>query len=339
MLSVDQEEEEQKLITEQEAQAPTPQPNEATPETKRRRRSSSGSSMGKELSADQKAIVKMYVTRGVAEGVIKCCYCDKEISSRNVDRWASHLRGCVKTPDDVKTQIQPSRSNATSPSSGISTPVRAAQQTVKEDASTSGDTAVSAPVAPAVPTAIPVAAPTTRMPHTPNPMGSGYNEVFKVHVSKDYMKFNAAHFIAYKGFREKLHGHNYRLAVTITGQVGSDGYVVDFGEIKKISRVICKDLNESFLVPMNSDSLKISFDGTNVHLVTEDMAKFSFPKADCSLLPIVHSSAEELAIYISNQLIDAFTLVALLDRGVRKIEVSISEANQQFASYERTILA
>ena len=60
-----------------------------------------------------------------------------------------------------------------------------------------------------------------------------------------------------QGFREKLHGHNYRLAVTITGQVGPDGYVVDFGEIKKISRVICKDLNESFLVPMNSDALKV----------------------------------------------------------------------------------
>ncbi|CAI5730438.1 unnamed protein product [Peronospora destructor] len=139
------------------------------------------------------------------------------------------------------------------------------------------------------------------------------------------MKFNAAHFIAYKGFREKLHGHNYRLAVIITGQIGPDGYVVDFGDVKKISRVICKDLNESFLVPMNSDALKITFDSTNVHIITEDMAEFSFPKADCSLLPIVHSSAEELAIHI--------------ERGVSKIEVSISEAHQQFASYERTILA
>lgn len=45
--------------------------------------------------------------------------------------------------------------------------------------------------------------------------------------------------------------------MTITGAVGQDGYVVDFGEIKKISRVICKDLNESFLVPMNSDALKV----------------------------------------------------------------------------------
>ncbi|KAF4039674.1 6-pyruvoyl tetrahydropterin synthase domain-containing protein [Phytophthora infestans] len=163
-------------------------------------------------------------------------------------------------------------------------------------------------------------------------------KVVKVHVSKDYMKFNAAHFIAYKGFREKLHGHNYRLAVTITGEVGSDGYVIDFGEIKRMSRVICKDLNESFLVPMKSDALKISCDGTNIHIATEDMATFSFPKTDCSLLPIVHTSAEELAIHISNRLVDAFTLDALLRRGVQKLEVTLSEADQQFASYERVLL-
>ncbi|KAG6572807.1 RNA helicase [Phytophthora cinnamomi] len=281
--------------------------------SKRRKRNATRPNMGKELTTDQKNIVKTYVTREVAEGPVKCSYCEKEITSRNVDRWASHLRGCVKTPEDVKAQIQPYLAEGAASSSGAS--------------ATKGDAQTTA------------VAPATHVAPTPNPMGNGYNEVFKVHVSKDYMKFNAAHFIAYKGFREKLHGHNYRLAVTITGQVGPDGYVVDFGEIKKISRVICKDLNESFLVPMNSDSLKISFDDTNVHLLTEDNAKFSFPKADCSLLPIIHSSAEELAIYISNQLIDAFTLDALLERGARKIEVSISEATQQFASYERSILA
>ncbi|CEG38578.1 rna helicase [Plasmopara halstedii] len=302
MLSVNHELE-QKLITEQEDQGYASQ--SITPE-------------------NQKAVVKMYVMRDSAGGV-KCCYCGKEITARNVDRWASHLRGCVKTPDDVKAQIQPTRGAATPPSeTSILLPVQSVYQT--------GNTEIITAPANAIQATIPIN-------HTSNLIGSSYNEVFKVHVSKDYMKFNAAHFIAYKGFREKLHGHNYRLAVTITGQVGPDGYVVDFGEIKKISRVICSDLNESFLVPMNSDALKISFDGTNVHILTEDMAKFSFPKADCSLLPIVHSSAEELATYISNQLIDAFTLVALLNRGVRKIEVSISEANQQFATYERTILA
>ncbi|RLN96832.1 hypothetical protein BBJ28_00017631, partial [Nothophytophthora sp. Chile5] len=245
---------------------------------KRKRHSSVGStesstpnSMGKELTVDQKAIVKTHVTRGTTEGIVKCCFCDKEISSRNVDRWASHLRGCIKTPEDVKAQIQPFR-GATLPAAAptpVSTHLRRAppmpKAVVPTTASAATTTMTPAPAA-------------NQLSSMVNPMGTGYNEVFKVHVSKDYMKFNAAHFIAYK-----LHGHNYRVAVTITGAVGPDGYVVDFGEIKKISRVICKDLNESFLVPMNSDSLKISFDGTNVHLLTEDMAKFRYEDESLTL--------------------------------------------------------
>ncbi|KAG2784910.1 hypothetical protein PC129_g10998 [Phytophthora cactorum] len=252
--------------------------------------------MGKELTIDH---VKRH---GVSDGVAKCCYFDKENTSHNVDNCATHLRGCVKTRESVKSQNLPRNGAGTA--------------TIKQSA-------MDAPMAAAIAVSLP----------------NSKTKVVKVHVSKDYMKFNAAHFIAYKGFREKLHGHNYRLAVTITGQVGSDGYVVDFGEIKRISRVICKDLNESFLVPMKSDALKISCDGANIHIITEDMATFSFPKADCSLLPIVHSSAEELAIHISNQFVDAFTLDALLERGVQKLEVSISEAEQQFASYELVLIA
>ncbi|KAJ0394466.1 hypothetical protein ATCC90586_010004 [Pythium insidiosum] len=300
-----------------------------------------GNAVPKELTAEQKAIVKMNVTReATTDGVVKCCYCDKEISSKNVDRWASHLRGCLKTPEEVKAQIQPFRPMQT-PGAIANVPVMNTTG-IASPAQIVMPPAVQNPVAMNLGAPLPaghlMSGPGAHVPGMSTSLSSGYNEVFKVHVSKDYMKFNAAHFIAYKGFREKLHGHNYRVAVTITGQVGPDGYVVDFGEIKKITRVICKDLNETFLVPMNSDALKITFDGTNVHLLTEDMSKFSFPKADCSLLPIVHSSAEELAIYISNQIVEAFTVVALLERGVRKLEVSISEAHQQMASYERSIL-
>lgn len=158
-----------------------------------------------------------------------------------------------------------------------------------------------------------------------------------VHVSKDYMKFNAAHFIAYKGFREHLHGHNYRLSVTLTGKVGADGYVVDFGEIKQISRTICKRLNETFLVPLNSDVLKIDVNDERVELLTECNKKFVFPREDCSLLPIIHSSAEELAMYMSDQIIKGFTLEALHSRGVSKLKIGIAEASNQLAEYERAI--
>ena len=54
-------------------------------------------------------------------------------------------------------------------------------------------------------------------------MKSGY----EIYVSRESFKFNAAHFIAYRGFRERLHGHNYRVSVRLRGPVGPDGYVVD----------------------------------------------------------------------------------------------------------------
>lgn len=129
--------------------------------------------------------------------------------------------------------------------------------------------------------------------------------LFSVYVSKGDFRFNCAHFIAFKGFRERLHGHNYRLSVKITGvdTIGHDGYVIDFGDIKKATRKLCKAMNEFFICPMNSDVLEISEVDSQMCLVCEDGSEFSFPKKDVLALPIVHSSAEELAHYFWCQLI------------------------------------
>ncbi|CAK4126639.1 unnamed protein product [Aphanomyces euteiches] len=164
------------------------------------------------------------------------------------------------------------------------------------------------------------------------------NETYRIFVSKDYMKFNAAHFIAFQGFRERLHGHNYRMSVTVTGtKVGHDGYLMDFGDIKTIARDVCRELNEHFLVPMKSDVLKIDANDENVTLVTEDGKTFSFPRDDCSLLPIVHSSAEELALYLMDVLLERFTMEKMQQRHATKIEVSIAEAENQLAAVERVL--
>ena len=40
-------------------------------------------------------------------------------------------------------------------------------------------------------------------------------------------------FVAFPGFRERLHGHNYAVSVRLRGEVSArDGYVLDFGDIK-----------------------------------------------------------------------------------------------------------
>ena len=64
---------------------------------------------------------------------------------------------------------------------------------------------------------------------------------FEVVIEKDELKFCAAHFIAYDGFREKLHGHNYYLSIRMTGQrvdLRQDGYFVDFGRVKQVELCI-----------------------------------------------------------------------------------------------------
>ena len=153
--------------------------------------------------------------------------------------------------------------------------------------------------------------------------------IFEVAVAKEYLKFSAAHFIAYRGFREALHGHNYQVSVRIEGRLGDDGYVLDFGVVKKAAKAVCDELDEKVLLPERSDCLTISRRGGAVAVVYEDGAAFSFPETDVLLLPIAHSSAEELARYVLGRI--RAGLAEPERRGIVAIEVGVGEAPGQVA--------
>jgi 6-pyruvoyltetrahydropterin/6-carboxytetrahydropterin synthase len=156
-------------------------------------------------------------------------------------------------------------------------------------------------------------------------------QTFDVFVGKEYLKFNAAHFIAYPGFRERLHGHNYQVTVRIEGDLGPDGYVLDFGLVKKATKRVCEALDEHTLLPAQSDCLRIAESGDSVEAVYEDGSRFVFPRADVILLPIVHTSAEELARYVAGEL--RAELLATGARPWRRLEVSVAETRGQSATY------
>jgi len=125
---------------------------------------------------------------------------------------------------------------------------------------------------------------------------------FRVHVAKDYLKFSAAHFIAYKGFRERLHGHNYRVSVEVEGtSLGPEGYLLDFGLLKRIARNVCRTLDEKIVIPMHSDCLRIREEAGQIIVLYEN-DEFRFPVADVALVPIAHSSAEELARHLAGEM-------------------------------------
>lgn len=61
-------------------------------------------------------------------------------------------------------------------------------------------------------------------------------------VTKEFT-FDAAHYLKeYHGKCENLHGHTYRMSVTIEGSIQQNGLVMDFAELKQIvtEKVISK---------------------------------------------------------------------------------------------------
>ncbi|HUI26817.1 MAG TPA: 6-carboxytetrahydropterin synthase, partial [Candidatus Kryptonia bacterium] len=132
------------------------------------------------------------------------------------------------------------------------------------------------------------------------------------------------------GFREALHGHNYRVSVEVEGQLGPNGYVVDFGVVKKVARRVCERLNEKTLVPLRSDCLTIEQAGDQIVMRYEG-DEFRFPRADAALLPIIHSSAEELARYLAGELRRELRADGIDD--IQAIQIGVEETTGQAAYY------
>ena len=159
---------------------------------------------------------------------------------------------------------------------------------------------------------------------------------FSIHVAKENLKFSAAHFIAYPGFREALHGHNYQVGVRVEGNLTGTGYVVDFGLIKKLTREIVDRIDEHTIIPVRSDCLKIDeMAGGKVRVRYED-DEFILPAKDVFLAPIVHSSAEELARYLWDELHSALKARGALT-DVTAMEISVAEGPGQAAIFRRDL--
>jgi 6-pyruvoyl-tetrahydropterin synthase len=159
---------------------------------------------------------------------------------------------------------------------------------------------------------------------------------FSIVVAKENLKFSAAHFIAYPGFREPLHGHNYQVGARVEGRLAPTGYVLDFGLVKELMREIVSALDERTLLPAESDCLKFERRGEQRIAVQYGQDEFIFPTDDVRLLPISHSSAEELARFICGELRRRLKERSALE-GLVALEISVAEAPGQSAVYRETL--
>jgi 6-pyruvoyltetrahydropterin/6-carboxytetrahydropterin synthase len=127
---------------------------------------------------------------------------------------------------------------------------------------------------------------------------------YSVHVSKDYLVFCAGHFISYEGDKcERLHGHNYRATVEIEGELDDNHYVFDFIALKNRTKAITDELDHHMLLPTRSRIIAIEESPRSVRVRYKDR-EWLFPREDCVLLPIENTTAELLARYIGQRLLD-----------------------------------
>jgi GTP cyclohydrolase I len=127
----------------------------------------------------------------------------------------------------------------------------------------------------------------------------------------------------------------------VGGVLQEDGYIVDFGLIKSAARAVCRRLNQRTLLPAKSDALHVSTSDSKppqVVVSCEDGSRFEFPAADCVLLPLVHTTAEELALFLWSEICAEGLDEATRQRGsVEWLEVGVSERPGQKARFRDSI--
>ncbi len=97
----------------------------------------------------------------------------------------------------------------------------------------------------------------------------------------NYFKFNSSHFVVYEGFREPLHGHNYKVSIKVKSEkLNNSYYVIDFDDIKDIMNEICQSLKHCLLLPRNNKFIKITEENGSVKVVCQDNTEFVFPSQD-----------------------------------------------------------
>ena len=156
---------------------------------------------------------------------------------------------------------------------------------------------------------------------------------FRVSVTKDYLVFASAHFITFAGHRcEGLHGHNYRVRVTVEGALDEESwFVFDFTILKKVMRRLCDEIDHKVLLPLENPKIQLSEDGDSLKVAYEGKPRYVFPKADCSLLPIPNTTVEMLAELLTNRL--KAELETIGARGLTAIEMEVEENFGQSAVY------
>ncbi|MCG3170209.1 MAG: hypothetical protein CALGDGBN_01748 [Pseudomonadales bacterium] len=159
---------------------------------------------------------------------------------------------------------------------------------------------------------------------------AGLEQLTTIDLAKEYLKFSAAHFTIFSATeRERLHGHNFRVAASLTAPVGDNGMCFSYRILKDKLESLCAALDEYMLLPADSPHLRISESGAHysVRFAAEELL---FPRGDTLLLPVRNATVEEYARYLLERLLEDRELIDRHD--IREVTIKVSSGPGQWGS-------
>ncbi len=151
---------------------------------------------------------------------------------------------------------------------------------------------------------------------------------YRVDVTKESFVFSAAHFITFAGdICERLHGHNYGVRVAVEGPLDQNRYVVDFIALRDAVLEITHELDHHVILPRDHAEIKVTSDERETTARFRDR-RWVFPNEDCVILPVVNTTAEEIARVIGERVKEKMR--AQVGSSIHWIETAVDENHGQW---------
>jgi 6-pyruvoyltetrahydropterin/6-carboxytetrahydropterin synthase len=151
---------------------------------------------------------------------------------------------------------------------------------------------------------------------------------YRVDVTKEQFVFSAAHFITFAGdICERIHGHNYGVRASVSGSLDGNRYVVDFIALRDAVLQETLALDHHVILPRDHEEIRVTSDEQETTAVFRER-RWVFPREDCVILPVVNTTAEEIARVIAER-VRAATREKFGD-AIDWIEVAVDENSGQW---------
>jgi 6-pyruvoyltetrahydropterin/6-carboxytetrahydropterin synthase len=155
---------------------------------------------------------------------------------------------------------------------------------------------------------------------------------YRIRIANDSLMFSAGHFITFDAQTcEPLHGHDYHVTAELAGEVGDQGYVVDFVAVQDTVKDLVGELDHRVLLPRQHPGLRVTTENDEI-TVRFGSRRWVFPQSDCRLLDLSNTTSEMLARWIGHRLLER--LETRLGFRAEAAKIELREGGGQSAVWE-----